>query len=208
MAVRENCIAIVMSSHRSMTPESGTLPSSVSDFGLDKEESIAHAALDFPMSIGIPADSQPPVVFDGSIGFGINHEDGDTRHVLKQLGLQAAVVALGGVVAGVYQPDVVGTSWEANQGCFISVFDVAKLIAPPSNSGPSPMGHYVSQAMGMRPIAGLSRSELPGGDQVRRIAHCEEHGLEIEPLHASSLVELAREFDVPIPLALLPKGNL
>ena len=207
MAVRENCIAIVMSSHRSMAPTSDAPPNSMADFGFDKDTSIAHAALDSPMSIGVPANSQPPLVFDGSVGFGIR-EDGDTRHVLKQLGLQAAVVALGGVVAGVYQPETLGTDWEANQGCFISVFDAAKLLPSPSGNGGSPMDPYVAQATGMQPIAGLSRSELPGGDQVRRIAHCEKHGIEIEPLHASTLVGLAQEFGVAVPPALSPAAKL
>ena len=70
------------------------------------------------------------------------------------------------------------------------------------------MDPYVAQATGMQPIAGLSRSELPGGDHVRRIAHCEKHGIEIEPLHASTLVGLAQEFGVAVPPALSPAAKL
>eukprot|EP01050_Picozoa_sp_SAG11_P005961 SAG11_NODE_443_length_9422_cov_4.441382_7_plen_221_part_00 len=59
---------------------------------------------------------QTQVVLDGATGFASSPDH--LPSILKELGLQAAVVALGGVVAGVYQPEVLpGTSeWESNQG--------------------------------------------------------------------------------------------
>jgi hypothetical protein len=178
------------------------VPNSIADFGLDSEQSILAAALPSPMSIGIPAGDQPPIVFDGSAAFGADSQSGaETRSVLKQLGLQTAVVALGGIVAGVYQPETLNTEYEANQGCFIAVFDAAKLM-PKAELGAS-MDRYISQAIAMQPIEGLELAELPGGDQVRRIQHCEAHGIEIEPFHAATLIEVAREFGVAPPTALL-----
>ena len=173
-----------------------------SDFGLDPEASITQAALDSPMSIGIPAGSaQPAIVYDGSVGFGIADDGNTTRHLLKQLGLQTAVVALGGIVAGVYQPETLNTPWEANQGSFIAVFDASKLM--PAGEYSATLDRFVGQAMAMQPVSGLERAELPGGDQARRIAYCEAHGLDIEPVHASTLVEVARELKVAPPPALL-----
>ena len=178
MAAREGCIAIAMSSHRDMSPSGDENPNSIADFGLDSEQSILAAALPSPMSIGIPAGDQPPIVFDGSAAFGADSQSGaETRSVLKQLGLQTAVVALGGIVAGVYQPETLNTEYEANQGCFIAVFDAAKLM-PKAELGAS-MDRYISQAIAMQPIEGLELAELPGGDQVRRIQHCEAHGIEV-----------------------------
>ena len=43
--------------------------------------------------------------------------------------MQAAVVALGGVVAGIYSPELLpgASEFEANQGCMIIVLDASKF---------------------------------------------------------------------------------
>ena len=206
MAVREGCIAICMSSHRSMTPRSddGEL-TSIADF-VHQGDDITRSVLASPMSIGIPAGaSQPPIVLDMAAGMGGSD---DIRSVLKNLGLQAAVVTLGGVVAGIYQQQLLpgATEWEANQGCMLIVLDAEKFL-PTQEYGDS-MDHFVSEATKLPAIEGLDHAELPGGDQARRIAHCEAHGIELEPLHAQSLRELAAELGVPLPPSLAGAARL
>ena len=199
-AVREGCIAICMSSHRSMTPRSGDAElTSIADF-VHQGDDITRSVLASPMSIGIPAGpSQPPIVLDMAAGMGGSD---DIRSVLKNLGLQAAVVTLGGVVAGIYQAQLLpgATDWEANQGCMLIVLDAGKFL-PTQEYGDS-MDHFVSEATKLPAIESLDHAELPGGDQARRIAHCEAHGIELEPLHAQSLRELAAELGVPLPPSL------
>ena len=59
----------------------------------------------------------------------------------------------------------------------------------------------------IQPIADLSRSELPGGIKCAASA-LRKVRIEIEMLHASTLVELAEEFGVAVPAALMPMARL
>ena len=61
------------------------------------------------------------------------------------------------------------------------------------------MGKFVQKANALAPLAHLERAELPGTDQARRIEHCEQHGIAMQPHHLRTLLELAAELDVPVP---------
>lgn len=188
-----------------MAPAGDGPPTSIHDFAFPANRAggtIAAATLASPMSIGVPAGpDHAPIVIDMATEFGVASSSDNTRALLKQLGLQAAVVALGGVMAGVYsEPEALpgGSPWEANQGSFIIVMDASKFLP----DGGAAMGTFVAKASALAPLPGLARAELPGTDQVRRIAHCERHGIALEPGHHGSLLELARELRVPVPPAI------
>jgi LDH2 family malate/lactate/ureidoglycolate dehydrogenase len=152
--------------------------------------------LSSPMAIGIPAGAEDPIVLDMATGFG-----GDApKQIFKNLGMQAAVVALGGVIAGVYSPELLpgATEFEANQGCMIIVLDASKFL--PAEVYRSSMDRFIGAAKDLGPIADIqTHAEFPGGDQARRIRHCEEFGIAMEPHHLGTLVELADELKVPVP---------
>ena len=63
-----------------------------------------------------PGPTRPAVLLDMATGFPSTPDH--LPSIFKGLGLQAAVVALGGVVAGIYQSDFLpgNSEWESNQG--------------------------------------------------------------------------------------------
>ena len=87
----------------------------------------------------------------------------------------------------------------------IIVLDASKFL--PADEYAKQMGTFVSTAMALPPIehsderhaSPMAHAELPGGDQARRIAHCEKHGISVEPQHLASLVELADELGIVAP---------
>ena len=164
-----------------MVPENVPNPTSINDFDFPANRrggTIAGATLASPMAIGIPAGhKQSPIILDMATEFSVDPDN--TRATLKQLGLQAAVVALGGIMAGIYSdPDILPSTspWEANQGACLIVMDPSKFL-PDDGAA---MGTFVAKASALAPLPGLERAELPGTDQARRIAYGEEHGICIQ----------------------------
>ncbi len=80
-----------MSSHRAMLPTSDQ-PQSISDYDhRNTATDIRGAVLSSPMSIGIPAGTEDPIVLDMATSFSGNQP----KDIFKTFGLQAAVVAMG-----------------------------------------------------------------------------------------------------------------
>ncbi len=75
-----------------MLPSGDQRPQSISDYDHSSTATnIRGAVLSSPMSIGIPAGTEDPIVLDMATSFSGNQP----KDIFKSLGLQAAVVALG-----------------------------------------------------------------------------------------------------------------
>ena len=75
-----------------MLPINDQPPQSISNYEHRKTATdIRGAVLSSPMSIGIPAGAEDPIILDMATSFSGNQP----KDIFKNLGLQAAVVALG-----------------------------------------------------------------------------------------------------------------
>ena len=123
---------------------------------------IRGSVISSPMAIGIPAGAEDPLVLDMATGFASPEAPG----IFKNLGLQAAVVTLGGVFAGIYQAELLpgATEYEANQGSTIMVLDASKFM--PQEEYQHSMDRFIGEAKALGPIEGLQEQ-----------AECESHSL-------------------------------
>lgn len=189
MAFEYDCIGLAVSSHR---------------YRLDSKESILCAGGGSPISIAIPAGEQPPLVLD----MGTTFLPWDAR-LFKQypwvyfrdLGLGAILQALGGILAGIYRPELQPPQprWESDQGAFIAVFDVNRFL--PVNEFKKEMDRYIGEARKMKPLPGYSHAELCGGPEWRNERQYARNGIPVSPEHQKSLEQIAARLEIQTPFA-------
>ena len=190
LALEQDCIGIAVSSHRFQIPSgAGT--------------SILNASGGSPMSIAIPAGEQPPLIPDMGTGFVPWEEDFFARFpwaYFKSIGLAATMQALGGILAGIYRPQVQEpiSPWESNQGGFFAVFNVACFMAV--DEFKAEMDRYIGQARATQPLPGLERSEMAGGLEWEREREYGRHGIPLGPEHQQALEKIAAELGLDSPL--------
>jgi LDH2 family malate/lactate/ureidoglycolate dehydrogenase len=175
LAVEYDCIGLSFSSHRG---------------NLKPENPIANIVDSSPISIALPAGEQPAVVMD--MGGGLMRYDEGTfenlpKSVFKAMALSAAVRTLGGVFPGIYTERVKASPWEANQGAFIVVVDVAHFMAVDEMK--REMDQFVEMAQAMKPLPGMDRSVLAGGNEFLWERENIEQGIPMSDDHCSMLVE-------------------
>lgn len=187
MALEHNCVGLAVSSHR---------------YRLDPDESILQASGGSPISIAIPAGEQPPLVLD----MGTTLPPWDPRlfkHYpwvyFRDLGLGAILQALGGILAGIYKPEMLPpqSRWESDQGAFIAVFDVSRFF--PADEFRKEMDRYIAEARNMKPLPGYNSAELSGGPEWRREREYARDGIPVSLEHQKSLEKIATDLEVEAP---------
>ncbi len=187
-AVEAGCFGFAVSSHfRRFEPE----------------QSVLWASGGSPMSFGIPAGDQPPLVLDmGTYGVKATGENvRDYAPVnFKMLGLGLFCHALAGVLAGmvsVEEESALG-KWEAvNQGAFFLVVDLAPLTDPKAFR--SQMEAFIGAVRQMRPAPGYERADIPGSLEWERAQEWAREGVPVGPEHQKSIERVCRELELPLP---------
>ena len=187
MAVAEDCIGISASSYRSFFSPN----SSVYD--------VVDAS---PMSIGIPAGDQPPLVMDmggAIIPFEEELFERLPATYFKAMALTSAVRGLGGVFAGIYKEEYWDSAWESNQGSFIAVVNAAHFM--PLDDLKQEMDRFIGDARATRPLPGMERAELAGGNEWVWDRENAVKGIPIGDAHREALQEEANKLGVEAPFA-------
>lgn len=187
MAVPHKCIGLAVSAHR---------------YPLDPASTILSASGGSPMSIAFPTRSQPPLTLDMGAAL-LPQEQAlmEQYHwvFMKSLGLGVAIQALGGILAGIWKPELAGPEsiWESNQGAFIAVLNVKNLM--PIEEFERTLDRFIDQARHMQPFAGMSTAELPGGMEWQWERESEDHGVAVSDDHREALQAIADEVRVRTP---------
>ncbi|NKB66588.1 MAG: hypothetical protein GKR89_05970 [Candidatus Latescibacteria bacterium] len=190
LALEQDCIGIAVSSHRFQVPSGpGT--------------SILNASGGSPFSIAIPAGQQPPFVPDMGTGFVPWEEDLFQRFpwiYFKSVGLAATMQALGGILAGIYRPQVQEpiSQWKSNQGGFFTVFDVSCFMD--IDEFKAEMDRYIGQVRSTEPLPGQQRSEMAGGLEWERERDYGQNGIPVGEEHRQRLESIAAELGLDSPL--------
>lgn len=187
LAIEQDCIGLAVSAHRSH---------------LGPEQTIANIVDPSPISIAIPAGEQPPVTMD--MGGGLLYFDEELfarmpTAFFKSMALSAAIRSLGAVFSGVYREEVVESEWEANQGSFIAVVNVAHFM--PVEELKSEMDRFIGSARRTRPAPGMDRAELAGGNEWMWERENRDKGIPMSEGHIQALVEEAEKLGVETPFA-------
>ena len=194
-AVAADCVAIAVSSHRYEA--------------FNPADSIQKVNQTSPISMGVPAGEQPPLVLDmgASMGLNLGHfETIGARPLVKELAMGAINAALGGILPGVYraeeredqwQPEPLEPQWIANQGSFLVVIDAIRLL--PVAALKEQMDSFISAAQTMQPLPGNTRAFLPGGREAMFQQEYTEHGIGMTIEHAQTLQEIADRLKLDFP---------
>jgi LDH2 family malate/lactate/ureidoglycolate dehydrogenase len=173
MAVEHDCIGWSMSSHRTY---------------LKPDATIYNVVDSSPTSIAIPAGEQPPLVMDMG-GYLIGYKEDLFERLpttfFKALALSSAIRALGGVFAGAYRQEFIDSKWEANQGAFIVVVDVAHFM--PVDELKREMDRFIADARKAAPLPGMERAELAGGNEWRWARDNQANGIPLSDEHCRAL---------------------
>jgi LDH2 family malate/lactate/ureidoglycolate dehydrogenase len=187
VAAQRDCIGLAVSSHR-----------------WDRQGMIhAGATGGSPLSIAIPAGADvPPLVIDMGTRF-LPWDEALFEKMpyayFKDLGLGSVAHALGGVLAGIWQPGRIPptSKWESNQGGFFAAFQIAAF--GPVEEFHAEMARFVTECRKLEPFPGHEIAELPGGIEWRNEAEFSRHGIPVSPRHQASLQDIADELDVNTP---------
>ena len=170
-------------------------------------QSVRAAAGGSPMSFGVPAGQEPPLLLD----FGAMHDlyDGSPFApalfalapglVLRNLGLGMVCQVLGGFLAGV--PAEEGRALKryqgANQGSLIVALDPGRFL--PVEQFTAELDRYHALVHQLTPFSPSMAAVLPGTLEAQREQQYAIDGIPIGPAHRQALEEAARRFGVPSP---------
>ncbi len=173
LAIEHDCIGLSFSGHRTY---------------LKPESPIAHIIDSSPISIGIPAGNEPPVVMD--MGGGVLPYNENTfaqlpKSLFKAMALSASIRALGAVFPGIYTDRIKTSKWDANQGAFIVVVDPSHFCELDELN--AEMDQFVRMAQGMEIVPGMERAVLAGGNEVHWERANVENGIPMSDAHCESL---------------------
>lgn len=187
LALEHDCIGISASSHRThLNPDS--LIFSVVDSS--------------PSSIAVPAGEQPPLVMDmggGLVRFEEELFERIPTTYFKVMAFTAAVRALAGVFPGIYRQELVDSPWEANQGAFIAIVDVAHFM--PLEELKSEMDRFIAEARATQPLPSMETAELAGGNEWTWAKDNEKNGIPMSDDHVIQLQDEADKLGVETPFA-------
>lgn len=166
---------------------------------LSAHSSVRAVAGGSPMSFGVPAGDEPPLVLD----FGTMSDlygDGPIVQamirevpglVLRSIGLGSVCQSLGGFLAGVpFGPDDPDAAhmerWPgADQGSLMIALAVERFLPPEIFGGR--MDAYARRAREMQPLPGLDRATLAGGLEWEREREWAQTGIPIGRRHQEAL---------------------
>jgi LDH2 family malate/lactate/ureidoglycolate dehydrogenase len=174
---------------------------------LEPGQSVRAAAGGSPMSFGVPAGKEPPLLLD----FGAVH-DLDNRSpyvpaifalapglVLRSIGLGMVCQSLGGFLAGVpvEEARAVKAYSGANQGSLIIALDPDRFL--PIDQLKAEMDHYHELTHQLTPMSPAHPAVLPGTLEWRREREYAVEGIPIGKRHKQALEEVAARFGIPSP---------
>ncbi len=182
MAIERDCIGLAISTPR---------------LHLSSDDTVARIIGASPISIAIPAGEQPPLIMD--MGAALLPFDEELFNRLpkaffKTMALSAAIRSLGGVFAGIYRQELVASAWEANQGSFIVVVNVAHFM--PIDELKQEMDRFIGEARRAQPVPGMERAELAGGNEWFWERENREKGIPLSDDHVGVLQEEADKLGV------------
>ena len=154
------------------------------------------------MSLAFPTRNQPPLVLDMAAVFMGYQDDLFKEHYAlfaKSLGLAVALQALGGILAGIWKPELQPprSKWESNQGAFLLAMKIDHFMEVEEFE--QTMDGFVSQARKMKPFPGMPHAELPGGMEWRWVKENEAKGVPLSTDHRQRLEEVAVTLNVKPP---------
>ena len=117
----------------------------------------------------------------------------------KVMAFTSAVRALAGVFPGIYRHEYADSKWEANQGAFIAVVDIAHFM--PVDELKSEMDRFIAEARATKPFPGVKSAELAGGNEWVWAKDNKKHGIPMSDDHQHSLQEEADKLGVETPFA-------
>jgi LDH2 family malate/lactate/ureidoglycolate dehydrogenase len=167
-----------------------------------------HAAGGSPMSFGIPAGDEPPIVLDfGAIHdmYNITPERQQYMHenlpstLYRSFGLGTICQTLGGFLAGVplEESRAVKKFPGANQGALFVFIDPARFIDPAQLKREVDEYHRIVRQL--EPFAGSERATLAGQLEHEREQRWAKEGVPVGSRHREELSAVAAEFGVPTP---------
>ena len=186
VAVEAGCVGLAVSSHYREFTSAG---------------SILGAGGASPISIGVPAGDQPPLILDmaaaGKQAAELFAQMQGTY--FKLLGVGLVCHALGGIVAGMVSQEEAGPRrWEGvNQGGFFLVIDLAQLTAPAIYR--RQMDDFVAGLRQMQPAPGHERADAPGGLEYERERVWSRDGIPVGEHHQETLEGVAADLGIPTP---------
>lgn len=189
MAVDAGFVGMAVSSHR---------------FRANPDNVVTQAVGSSPLSVAIPAGDQPPFVLDmgGSFLPGSDELMAQFPNVFfKALGIGSINVILGGVLAGIWRPELLAddAKWESNQGSFLTAWDVSRFMDPAQFR--REMDRHMADARAMKPFPGMERAELPGGMEFAWERDNREKGIPLADGHCELLSARAETLGVEAPYA-------
>lgn len=161
-----------------------------------------------PMSFGIPAGDEPPLVLDiGAIHDLYNITEARQREMIEQypstlyrsFGLGTVCQVLGGFLGGVPLDEAraVKAYPGANQGALIVFIDPARFIDPAILK--HELDEYHRMVARLTPFAGTERATLPGRLEWEREREWATAGVPVGSRHREELSTIAAEFGVAVP---------
>ncbi len=181
MALEHDCVGLAISCHR---------------FLPDTDNDILSSVGSSPISIAIPAGEQPDMVLDMGANLMPRTRQLLEQHPLpffKALGIGTVNVMLGGLLAGIWRPEVMPptSKWEANQGSFLTAWDIRRFMDVEQFH--NEMDRWVGHVRQMQPVDGFDRAELPGGMEVQWSGESAARGIPLSDDHRRLLEGLADE---------------
>lgn len=191
VAVAADCFGFAVSSHLRPFPP---------------DRSILESGGASPMSFGVPAGDQPPLVLDMATThsriFGTTLEEVFPRIpaiFFKTLGLGLVCNALGGILAGIVSQEELGPRrWEGvNQGAFFLVVDIGQIAD--LGTFRRQMDEFIEALRNMRPAPGYDRADAPGGPEWERERAWTKEGIPVGPDHQKALEEVGKDLEMAVP---------
>ena len=172
---------------------------------LTYRSSVLNAGGASPMSFGLPAGEQPPLVLDmatqsrvyeGTVEEVFQKIPGD---FFKMVGLGLVCYPLGLILPGAVSMDERGgRNWEgADQGGFFIAVDVGQLMDLESYR--RQMDDFIRWLRQMKPAPGYERADAPGGLEWERERLWATEGIPVGPDHQKTLEDVAEEVGIAIP---------
>jgi LDH2 family malate/lactate/ureidoglycolate dehydrogenase len=157
-----------------------------------------------PISIAIPAGTEPPIVPDMGI-YLADVNPGNLAEKFPQLpdafykllGIGAVAQVLGAQLAGLHGPPPADRAQclAANQGSFVLAMDIAHFL--PVEEFARQMERFVAACRSMNPFPGVARAELPGGLEWQREQDYAQDGVPVSPDHRQALDQAAATAGFP-----------